>query len=198
MTFAYIIPIILFTFTMSITPGPNNIMVTASGANFGYRRTIPHLMGIWFGFCSIMVVSALGLKQFFNLYPLLKDILKYSGVSYMLFLAWKIARSKRSDESKGENKPISFFQAAVFQIINPKAIMMAITVISVYTLEGELYYSSVLMVISIFFLIGFPSTSAWAVFGMVIGKMLQKERNLKIFNFFLAGLTVCSAVLLFR
>jgi len=181
---------------MSITPGPNNIMVTASGANFGYKKTIPHLLGIWFGFCSLMVLSALGLKQVFEIFPLMKVILKVAGVSYMLFLAYKIMRSGKSIKNEQKESPISFGQAALFQIVNPKAVMMSITSMSVYTLEGDQFYLSAFLVIAIFFLMGFPSTSIWALFGTLIGKQLTKERNKKIFNYCLGGLTACAALLL--
>ena len=196
MTFAYVLPIILFTFTMSITPGPNNIMVTASGANFGYKKTIPHLLGIWFGFSSLMVLSALGLKQIFDLYPIMRNILKICGVSYMLYLAFKIMRSSDRVKEGKTSKPFSFFQAALFQIVNPKAVMMAITSMSVYTIKGDLFFISSIYVILIFVLMGFPATSIWTIFGTIIGTKLKNEKNLKIFNYSLGSLTACAAFLL--
>ena len=134
-SFAYILPIIFFTFSMSITPGPNNIMVTASGANFGYKRTIPHLLGIWFGFSTLMILSAFGLKQVFDLYPVMEIVLKICGVSYMLFLAVKIMKSSNKIEEGKTVKPFSFLQAALFQIVNPKAVLVTITSMSVYTIK---------------------------------------------------------------
>ncbi len=194
--FAYILPIIFFIFSMSITPGPNNIMVTASGANFGYRRTLPHLAGIWFGFSTLMVLSALGLKQIFDLFPIMKTILKVLGISYMLFLALKIMRSGNSIKEGKAAKPFTFVQAALFQIVNPKAVMMAITSMSVYTIKGDLFRTSSILVILMFNLVGFPATSAWTLFGTVIGKKLKNDKFRKIFNYTLGGLTALSAVLL--
>lgn len=194
MSFSYILPVALFTITMSITPGPNNIMLTASGANFGFRRTLPHLLGIWFGFLLIMAVSAFGLKEIFDSFPAIRKALKYAGVAYMLFLAWKIARSGESREAGGSTSPITFLQAALFQIINPKVIMMSFTVMSVYTLEGDRFALSALLVMAVFLLTGFPSTSLWALFGTVIGKKLKSGRNLKIFNCTLSGLTAAVAI----
>ena len=193
---AYIIPIVFFTFSMSITPGPNNIMVTASGANFGYKKTIPHLLGIWFGFSTLMILSALGLKQIFDLYPIMKNILKICGVSYMLFLALKIIRSGNHTDQGKSAKPFSFLQAALFQIVNPKAVMMAITSMSVYTIKGDLFFISSVYVILIFCLVGFPATCVWTLFGTIIGKKLKDQRFLKIFNYSLGGLTACAAILL--
>lgn len=196
MDYIRIIPIIFFTLSMSITPGPNNIMLTASGANFGFRKTIPHLSGIWFGMTSLLILSAFGLKKIFDLYPLLKTILKFAGIGYMMFLAWKIVGSRGGVKGGGSSKPISFFQAALFQIVNPKAVMMAITAISVYTVNGDLYFSTTFIVIILFLLTGFPSTALWAAFGTAIGSKLQDEKKRKIFNLSLGGLTACSALLL--
>jgi threonine/homoserine/homoserine lactone efflux protein len=196
--FTYILPIIIFTFSMSITPGPNNIMVTASGANFGYRKTLPHLMGIWFGFSTLMIFSALGLKQIFDLYPVMKSVLKICGVSYMLFLAVKIMRSSNKMKEGKTAKPFSFVQAALFQIVNPKAVMMAITSMSVYTIKGDLFLVSSFYVIVIFNLMGFPATSIWTLFGTLIGKKLKNKKFLKIFNYSLGALTVCAALLLIK
>ena len=114
----------------------------------------------------------------------------------MLFLAYKIMRSGKSHKKEHSAKPITFVQAALFQIVNPKAVMMSITSMSVYTLEGDQFYLSAFLVIAIFFLMGFPSTSVWALFGTFIGKQLNNERNKKIFNYCLGGLTACAALLL--
>ncbi|MDA3940438.1 MAG: LysE family translocator [Spirochaetia bacterium] len=181
---------------MSITPGPNNIMVTASGANFGYKKTIPHLLGIWVGFSTLMILSALGLKQIFDLYPIMKTILKICGVSYMLFLAVKIMRSSGKIKEGKTAKPFTLLQAALFQIINPKAVMMAITSMSVYTIKGDLFLTSSIYVILIFNIVGFPATSVWTLFGTLIGRKLKNEKFLKIFNYSLGGLTACAALLL--
>ncbi len=194
--FTYLLPIFIFTFSMSITPGPNNIMVTASGANFGYRRTLPHLAGIWFGFSTLMILSALGLKQIFELYPIMETILKIIGVTYMLFLAVKIMRSGNSIKEGKAAKPFSFLQAALFQIVNPKAVMMAITSMSVYTIKGDLFVVTAIYVILIFNLVGFPATSVWTLFGTIIGKKLKNEKFRKIFNYSLGALTALAAILL--
>jgi threonine/homoserine/homoserine lactone efflux protein len=196
MSLNQLLTIALFTFSMSISPGPNNIMVTSSGANFGLKKTIPHLLGIWVGFSSLMVLSALGLKQIFDLYPGLIKIIQFTGISYMFFLAWKIAHSSSLSGGKTIKKPISFFQAVLFQIMNPKAVMMSITSMSVYTVQGDNFFYSALVVIIVFNLTGFPSTTLWALSGSIIGKKLHNEKFRRVFNYSLGGLTACSAILL--
>ncbi len=196
MSFDQLMTIALFTFSMSISPGPNNIMVTSSGANFGLKKTIPHLLGIWVGFSSLMVLSALGLKQIFDLYPGLIKFIQIAGISYMLFLAWKIAHSSSKSDEKTIHKPISFIQAVFFQIVNPKAVMMSITSMSVYTVQGENFFYSALAVIIVFNITGFPSTTLWALSGSIIGKKLRNEKFRRVFNYSLGGLTACSALLL--
>jgi threonine/homoserine/homoserine lactone efflux protein len=126
----------------------------------------------------------------------MKTVLKFCGVSYMLFLAVKIMRSSNKIKEGKTAKPFSFIQAALFQIVNPKAVMMAITSMSVYTIKGDLFLTSSIYVILIFNLIGFPATSVWTLFGTIIGKKLKNEKFLRIFNYSLGGLTVCAALLL--
>lgn len=196
MTLNIILPLLLFALTMSITPGPNNIMVTASGANFGFKKTIPHMLGVEIGFSLLMLLSALGLQKLFIYFPELKTLLKVTGVSYMLFLAFKIIRSKGPSEGENASKPFTFFQAVLFQVVNPKAVMMAITAMSVYTIKGDLFFISALTVILAFITAGIPSISLWAGFGTFIGKKLKNGKILKIFNYSMGGLTACSAVLL--
>jgi len=196
MSTTFLFPIILFALSTSITPGPNNIMLTASGANFGFKRTIPHIFGVWFGVFLLLVLSAFGLQKLFVIFPPLKFILKIAGVSYMLFLAFKIASSKNTTEKKVITKPLTFFQAAAFQVVNPKAVMMAVTSMSVYTLKGEYFLLSALAVVVAFFMIGIPSISLWAGFGTIIGRYLKNNTVFKIFNYSMGALTACSAILL--
>jgi threonine/homoserine/homoserine lactone efflux protein len=117
-----ILPVILFVLTMTITPGPNNMLLTASGAQFGFKRSLPFIIGIVLGILSQLLLSALGLGILFNRFPIIQNILKISGSLYILFLAIKIAfpRSDKSDETQ-KNRPMSLLQGAAFQYLNPKA-----------------------------------------------------------------------------
>lgn len=124
----------LFALVTSITPGPNNTMLLASGVNFGFNRSIPHILGISCGFFVLVLAVGLGLGAVFEAYPVLYSVLRYVGAAYLLYLAWKIARSgPMSETEQGQGKPISYWGAAAFQWVNPKAWVMAVGAISTYT-----------------------------------------------------------------
>ena len=191
-----LLPIMSFAFATCITPGPNNIMLTASGANFGFFRTIPHLLGISFGFECLLFAFAFGFNALFSNYPNLQVTLKIASSMYLLYLAWKIAAMKKSDDLKKKNKPITFLQAATFQLLNPKAMMMAISAMSTFTLGGENYRYSAFLVMLIFLAILLPCNSAWAVFGISIGKFLKGNRAFRTFNLMMGVLTASSVIMI--
>ncbi len=182
----------LFALVTSITPGPNNTMLLASGVNFGFNRTIPHMLGITCGFFVLVVAVGFGLGAVFQTYPLLYSVLRYVGAAYLLYLAWKIARSGPVSESeKGESKPISYLGAAAFQWVNPKAWIMAIGAISTYTpMQG--YFTNVLVIAAVFALINLPSVSVWAGCGTLLRNVLKDRRWLRVFNWGMAALLVAS------
>lgn len=182
----------LFALVTSITPGPNNTMLLASGVNFGFNRTIPHMLGITCGFFSLVLAVGLGLGAVFQTYPLLYTVLRYVGAAYLLYLAWKIAHSGPvSEKQSAENTPISYWGAAAFQWVNPKAWIMAIGAISTYTpLQG--YFFNVVVIAAVFALINLPSVSLWVVCGSLLRKLLQDRRWLRLFNWGMALLLVAS------
>lgn len=182
----------LFALVTSITPGPNNTMLLASGVNFGFNRTIPHMLGITCGFFSLVLAVGLGLGAVFQTYPLLYTVLRYVGAAYLIYLAWKIAHSGPvSDGGADENKPISYWGAAAFQWVNPKAWIMAIGAISTYTpLQG--YFFNVVVIAAVFALINLPSVSLWVVCGSLLRNLLQDRRWLRVFNWGMALLLVAS------
>jgi threonine/homoserine/homoserine lactone efflux protein len=182
----------LFALVTSITPGPNNTMLLASGVNFGFNRTIPHMLGITCGFFVLVVAVGFGLGTVFQTYPLLYTVLRYIGAAYLLYLAWKIAHSGPVSESeKGESKPISYLGAAAFQWVNPKAWIMAIGAISTYTpMQG--YFTNVLVIAAVFALINLPSVSVWAGCGTLLRNVLKDRRWLRLFNWGMALLLVAS------
>jgi len=182
----------LFALVTSITPGPNNTMLLASGVNFGFNRTIPHMLGITCGFFSLVLAVGLGLGAVFQTYPLLYTALRYIGAAYLLYLAWKIAHSGPvSDSQSGNNTPISYWGAAAFQWVNPKAWIMAIGAISTYTpLQG--YFFNVLVIAAVFALINLPSVSLWVVCGSLLRNLLRDRRWLRVFNWGMALLLVAS------
>ena len=129
-----IIPLAVFSIVGTGTPGPNNLMLTASGVNFGMRRTLPHLMGVWLGFLLMLGLVCAGLGNIFQTWPWLQTVLKGVGSLYLLYLAWRIATAAPVSKA-AVGKPISFFEAVLFQYVNPKAWMMAVTITSAYTHE---------------------------------------------------------------
>ena len=191
-----IIPLLTFALISCITPGPNNMMLTASGANFGFKQTVPHILGVTSGLIGLMIVAALGLGALFMGIPRLQSILKVMGAGYLFYLAWKIATAKPSGSHASTQKPFSFIQAAAFQFLNPKALMMTVTAMSTFTLTGDLYLSSTILVTSVFAVICIPSISIWAGFGTVLGRLLKNNRVFRLFNLTMGGLTAGTVILI--
>ncbi|MDM9621027.1 LysE family translocator [Rhizobium sp. S96] len=181
----------LFAFTTSITPGPNNMMLFASGVNFGFRRTIPHMLGIGAGFFSLLLGVGLGLGALLHTVPVLYTVLKFAGGAYLAWVAWKIATSRSLSEGKSAAQPMSFVSAAAFQWVNPKAWVMAVTAMATYTIPN-IYFASVLMVGAAFALVNVPSVSTWAGFGSALREWLSDPVRLKWFNITMAVLLVLS------
>lgn len=182
----------LFALVTSITPGPNNTMLLASGVNFGFNRTIPHMLGISCGFFLLVVAVGFGLGAVFQAYPVLYTVLRYVGAAYLLYLAWKIAHSGPvGDSFNGEAKPISYLGAAAFQWVNPKAWIMAIGAISTYTpMQG--YFYNVVIIAAVFAIINLPSVGLWAACGTLCRNVLKDPRWLRVFNWGMAALLVIS------
>ncbi|EJB07670.1 putative threonine efflux protein [Rhizobium leguminosarum bv. trifolii WSM597] len=183
--------LVLFAFTTSITPGPNNMMLFASGVNFGFRRTIPHMFGIGVGFFSLLIGVGLGLGALLHTVPVVYTVLKFAGGAYLVWIAWKIASSRSLSEGKSAVEPMSFFSAAAFQWVNPKAWVMAVTAMATYT-NPELYFVSVLLVGLAFAAVNVPSVSTWAGFGSALREWLSDPVRLKWFNISMAVLLVAS------
>lgn len=180
-----------FALVMSITPGPNNTMLLSSGVNFGFRRTLPHMLGITFGCMVMMVAIGLGLGQLFERVPVLYAALEAASVAYLLYLAWKIATSDSLSAAGGEIRPMTFVQAAAFQWVNPKAWMMAITGVTAFRLHENLLANAVLLAIA-FAVVNLPSISVWAAFGIGVRRLLSRPAALRAFNWTMAALLVAS------
>lgn len=188
------LPILAFAISSAFTPGPNNVMLTASGATFGFRRTIPHMLGISLGFPAMVLAVGLGLGGLFIAVPQIHQVLKYVGATYLLWLAWRIARSGRQETEGNSARPLSFIEAALFQWVNPKAWMIAVGAIAAFTsLEGNVL-AEVALIVGIFLLVCPASTMAWAGFGVGIGRLLRSDRMLRAFNIAMAALLVASII----
>lgn len=182
---------LMFAFVSSITPGPNNTMLLISGVNFGFRRTIPHILGVTIGFAILVVVSGMGLGELFVKWPVLNTVLRFGCAAYLLYLAWQICRSgqvKSQDETK---KPISFWQAVIFQWANPKAWVMAIVGVTTYV-PVDHFFINMIMLIGVYIIFVFCSGGVWTLFGNWIQRFLHRPHYLKTFNIIMAVLLVMS------
>lgn len=190
MTYDLFLALALFAFVSSITPGPNNLMLMASGANFGFRRTIPHMLGVALGFVFMVVLVGAGLVQVFDAFPISYTVLKVASVLYLLYLAWKIANAGPAEASGSSGTPMTFLQAAAFQWVNPKAWAMALTAISVYTPDQTLW--AIFLVGAVFGAINLPSVGSWTILGQQMARFLTNPQRLTQFNWLMAVLLVAS------
>lgn len=189
-----ILAVAAFAFVTSATPGPNNIMLTASGVNFGYRRSLPHMLGIICGMATMNIAVGLGLGAVFIQFPVLQQILRVVGSAYLLWLAWQLLTFSSLGKAKEGGKPFTFMQAAAFQYVNPKAWVMVISANASFTLAGESYWLSVGLIVLAYMIIGMPSISIWAGFGQYIRRFLDDPQILKSFNLIMALLTAACVV----
>ncbi len=192
MSYEILIALIGFAFASSITPGPNNLMLMASGANYGLRRTVPHMLGISLGHAFMVVMVGVVLLRMFDTYPVLNTVLKVLSATYMIWLAWKIANAVPPEAKKVEGKPFTFLQAAAFQWVNPKAWFMAITAISAYAPQDRGILAGSLLVALVFSATNLPSVTVWAWMGVQVRRWLGTARRLRVFNVTMAVLLVGS------
>ncbi|WP_213958540.1 MULTISPECIES: LysE family translocator [unclassified Variovorax] len=175
----------LFALVSSITPGPNNTMMLASGVNFGFARSVPHMVGITVGFCFMILLMGMGLGAVFERFPVLYTAMRYAGGAYMLYLAWKIFRSRSASDAvqdgAPEVRPMGFTAAAAFQWVNPKAWVMALGAITTYLPAGHSLWQ-LLALTGVMAVINMPSTGSWALFGSSMRRYLQQPAFLRAFN----------------
>ncbi|MGR3491590.1 MAG: LysE family translocator [Shimia sp.] len=181
-----------FAFVSSITPGPNNLMLMASGANYGLRRTLPHMLGVGLGFTAMVVLVGLGLMQVFEAVPGSYTALRAVSVVYLLWLAWRIgsAAPKAPHAPEATGRPMTFLEAAAFQWVNPKAWAMALTAITNYAPERSL--GGVLVVAVVFGAINLPAVSSWTVLGQQMRRFLTSPTRLRAFNWTMAALLIAT------
>lgn len=192
MSLSLLIPLAGFALVATITPGPNNLMLLASGASFGFRKTAPHMLGIAIGLCAMILLVGLGLGQIFAAFPALATLLRVVGITYLLWLAWKIAHSVPASPGETAGRPLTFFQAAAFQWVNPKAWTMVLTAITVYAPGTSLW--AILAVVAVFAIVCLPSIGCWAMLGDRMRWLMRDPQILRRFNWVMAGLLVVTAV----
>lgn len=190
MTYDLLFGLLAYAFASSITPGPNNLMLMASGANFGWRRTIPHALGVALGFVLMCIVIGAGLVQIFDRYPVIYTIMKALSVVFLIWLAWKIARAAPPPDAPSDARPLTFLQAAAFQWVNPKAVAMALTTITVYTYDQTL--AAVATAAAIFGLVNLPAVSTWVLIGTQLKRWLRSPARLRAFNYSCAALLLAT------
>lgn len=194
-----LIPLLTFAFATTSTPGPNNIMLVASGANFGFLKSLPHMLGIVLGIFILQIFIAFGLGNIFKHYPIIQTVLKIAGCIYLLYLAWKIVGTARHSVDKNiMKKPLSILDAGLFQFLNPKVWLMSITTMVSFTIEGELYFQSAILVASIMSAVMFISISIWTGVGTTIARFLYSDRAFKIFNWTMGGLIASCVFFILR
>ncbi|MBY6135918.1 LysE family translocator [Nocardioides marinus] len=192
MTYELFLALAAFAFGTVFTPGPNNLMLMSSGANFGFQRSIPHLLGVAIGFPLMIVPVGLGVMQLFEAFPPLTTIMTALSVVYMLWLAWKIANAAPPEDSAAQGRPLSFVQACAFQWVNPKAWAMALGAITLYAASRDL--SAILWVAGTYLLIGCFSASTWTMLGQQLRRLLRRPAQLRAFNWTMAAVLVASLV----
>jgi len=187
------IALAVYYWTLSITPGPNNVMLTVSGANFGFKRTIPHIAGIGLGCAVQTFLLCIGLGVIFILYPVIQNILQWVGAAYLIYLALKLIGAKFKEASVPQ-KPLTMSEAALFQFINPKAWVKATTTATIFLPAGTSPLGAGVAIFTVCLSVNIVSASTWAIFGVGIGRFLSNARGLKIFNYSMAALLVGTAI----
>jgi threonine/homoserine/homoserine lactone efflux protein len=186
--------LILFAIATCITPGPNNTMILASGLNYGVRASLPHLFGINIGFPLMVLAVGAGIGGLFVAFPILGDILKVVGSAYLLYLAWRIATAGPPSGDGEGGRPLTFTHAALFQLVNPKAWMMAVSAVSVYSVASESYLAQIVVIAAVFLVFGTPCTGVWLGFGSGLRRWLSNRTVLRAFHIAMAGLLVASLI----
>ncbi|MGX1927240.1 LysE family translocator [Vibrio sp. NH-7] len=181
----------MFAFVSTFTPGPNNLMLMTSGANVGYQRTLPHMLGITLGFGFMVLLVGLGLIGVFNAYPVSHTVLKWLSLAYLAYLALKIVRSGKA-ETRDDYKPMTFLGAASFQWVNPKGWSMALSSVAIYSSSGN--WHELLIISAMFMLVNMPSCSFWVLAGRELQRWLTSAKRVRVFNLTMAALLIGSTV----
>ncbi|MEM7563208.1 MAG: LysE family translocator, partial [Pseudomonadota bacterium] len=189
MNIEILVALLIFGFVASVTPGPNNLMLMSSGANYGVRRSLPHVFGITGGFILMVVLVGLGLMRIFEQYPISFEILRGFSIVYLSYLAWKIATSGNVGTREG-GKPLTSLQAAMFQWVNPKAWAFALSALTLYAPSQSL--GAVALVALILGGVNLPSIFVWVVLGQNLQRILQKPGRMKVFNLVMAMMLVAT------
>ena len=188
-----ILSIALFWFVTAYTPGPNNVVASYSGFNFGINKTIPHILGVTLGFTSLVIFLVVGLINVFKLFPIIQIVIKYLGTVFLVYLAYKIASSTKSTDVEREN-PVKFIETFLFQYLNPKGVTVAIIVVSTYVELGENYLNYATQVVFLALLFSSSSITLWTFIGKFLRKFATNEKFIKYFNYAMSSLLLLSII----
>ena len=188
-----ILSIALFWFVTAYTPGPNNVVASYSGFNFGINKTIPHILGVTLGFTSLVIFLVVGLINVFKLFPIIQIVIKYLGTVFLVYLAYKIASSNKSKDIEREN-PVKFIETFFFQYLNPKGVTVAIIVVSTYVEYGENYINYATQIVLLAFLFSLSSITLWTFIGKFLRKFATNDKFIKYFNYAMSGLLLLSII----
>ena len=186
-----ILSMALFWFSTAFTPGPNNVVASYSGFNFGITKTIPHILGVTLGFTSLVIFLTIGLINVFKLFPVIQVAIKYLGTLFLIYLAYKIAFSKGSKKTKKEN-PVKFIETFIFQYLNPKGVSVTIIVVSNYVELGDNYISYATQIILLAFIFALTSITLWTFIGKFLRKFATNDKFIKYFNYVMSALLLLS------
>ncbi|MBL4911860.1 LysE family translocator [Shewanella schlegeliana] len=196
---ALMISAAIFCATMTMTPGPNNILLATSGANFGVRRTLPHLVGIRVGQTLLHIAILLGLGGIFEAWPMMHQVLRLASLAYLLFLSYRVITMPVDNElTVIERQPMTIKESALFQWINPKAWLATITLCTAFTASGDSYWFSAIMGVLVFNIVGFPASFAWAILGAAIRNKLNTPTRRKSFNWGMGGVLLVTIPMIIR
>ena len=191
-----ILSIALFWFVAAFTPGPNNVVASYSGFNFGITKTIPLILGVTLGFTSLIFFLTIGLINVFKIFPILQNILKYLGTLFLLYLAYKISFSKSSKEEEKKN-PVTFFDTYFFQFLNPKGVLFGIIIVSTYLELGENYLSYAIQIVLLAFIFSSTSITLWTFIGKFLRKFATNDKFINYFNYVMSLLLLLSIVTIY-
>ena len=188
-----IFSIALFWFVTAYTPGPNNVVASYSGFNFGITKTIPHILGVTLGFTSLVLFLSIGLINIFKLFPIIQVVMRYLGTLFLIYLSYKIAFSETTNETKKES-PVKFIETFLFQYLNPKGVTVAIIVVSTYVELGENYINHATQIVILAFLFSITSITLWTFVGKFLRKFATNDKFIKYFNYAMSILLLLSII----
>ena len=188
-----ILSMALFWIVAAYTPGPNNVIASYSGFNFGIKKTLPHIFGVTLGFTLLMFLLTLGLVNVFKIFPIIQVSLKYLGSMFLIYLAYKISFSQLDNEKKNVN-PVKFIETFIFQFLNPKGVLIGVIIVSTYVEHGSNYLAYATQIVLFAFMVSLTSITFWTFVGKYLRKFATNEKFIKYFNYAMSVLLLLSII----